>query len=126
MLKGKASAYYYNYIALLNLDYESIIKRLGEYFYTSENYQMFLSEWRTIMLKDVIANNPDKTLTQCLDIVIDKLQLLHQAMTQQNGPSERALANQLISACQGVEACSAVLIRPASTFEAVASELRNA
>ncbi|KAK1912813.1 hypothetical protein P3342_004749 [Pyrenophora teres f. teres] len=77
MLKGKASAYYYNYIALLNLDYESIIKRLGEYFYTSENYQMFLSEWRTIMLKDVIANNPDKTLTQCLDIVIDKLQLLH-------------------------------------------------
>ncbi|KAK1912598.1 hypothetical protein P3342_004534 [Pyrenophora teres f. teres] len=59
-------------------------------------------------------------------MVIDKLQLLHQAMTQQNGPSERALANQLISACQGVEACSAVLIRPASTFEAVASELRNA
>ncbi|KAK1914262.1 hypothetical protein P3342_007508 [Pyrenophora teres f. teres] len=126
MLKGKASAYYYNYIAPLNLDYESIIKRLGEYFHTSENYQMFLSEWRTIMLKDVIANNPDKTLTQCLDMVIDKLQLLHQAMTQQNGPSERALANQLISACQGVEACSAVLIRPASTFEAVASELRNA
>ncbi|CAE7020384.1 hypothetical protein PTTW11_03056 [Pyrenophora teres f. teres] len=37
-----------------------------------------------------------------------------------------ALTNQLISACQGVKACSAVLIRPASTFEAVASELRNA
>ncbi|CAE7020344.1 hypothetical protein PTTW11_03048 [Pyrenophora teres f. teres] len=126
MLKGKASAYYYNYIAPLNLNYKSIIKRLGEYFHTSENYQMFLSKWRTIMLKDVIANNPDKTLTQCLDIVIDKLQLLHQAITQQNRPSERALTNQLISACQGVEACSAVLIRPASTFEAVASELRNA
>ncbi|KAF7578000.1 hypothetical protein PtrM4_022400 [Pyrenophora tritici-repentis] len=126
MLRGKASAYYYNYIAPLNLDYDSIIKKLGEYFHTSENYQMFLSEWRTIMLKDVIANNPDKTLTQCLDIVIDKLQLLHQAMTQQNGPSELALTSQLIAACQGVEACSAVLIRPASTFEAVASELRNA
>lgn len=36
------------------------------------------------------------------------------------------LAGQLVSACQGVAACSQVLVRPAATFEAVALELRSA
>ncbi|KAF1350556.1 hypothetical protein EJ07DRAFT_169093 [Lizonia empirigonia] len=126
MLTGKASAYYYQSIAPLDLRYEDIIAKLGAYFHTTENYQLFLNEWRTIMLKDVIASNPDKTIAQCLNLLIDKLHKLYQAMALQNGLSEPSLTGQLVSACQGVEACSAVLIRPASTFEAVASELRNA
>ncbi|KAF1360357.1 hypothetical protein EJ07DRAFT_165511 [Lizonia empirigonia] len=126
MLTGKASAYYYQSIASLDLRYEDIIAKLGAYFHTTENYQLFLNEWRTIMLKDVIASNPDKTIAQCLNLLIDKLHKLYQAMAQQNGLSEPSLTGQLVSACQGVEACSAVLIRPASTFEAVASELCNA
>ena len=128
MLSGKASQYYYNSIAPLgnSVTFDGVIQRLGDYFHTSENYQMFLNEWRTIMLKDVIAEHPEKTTAQCLDMVIEKLHMLYQAMSQHNGLNDQGLTNQLISACQGVEACSPVLIRPASTFEAVASELRNA
>ncbi|KAI1669266.1 hypothetical protein L13192_06725 [Pyrenophora tritici-repentis] len=38
---------------------------------------LFLNEWRTIMLKDVIASNPDKTIAQCLNLLIDKLHKLY-------------------------------------------------
>src|SRR5437762_1244528 len=34
------------------------------------------------------------------------------------------LAEQLINACQGVEACTPVLMKPAASFESVASDLR--
>ena len=126
MLTGRASDYYYQVIAELNLDFNGIIEKLRTYFHTPENYQMFLSEWRTLTLPNVIAQNPDKSTAQCLDIVIDKLQKLYQAMSQQNGLSERSLTSQLIGACEGVEACAMVLVRPAESFEAVASDLRSA
>jgi hypothetical protein len=57
-----------------------------------------------------MASNPDKTIAQCLDLLINKLHKLYQAMAQQNGLSESSLTGQLVLACQGVEACSAVLI----------------
>lgn len=64
MLAGKASDYYYNSIAPLGdaITFEGVIGMLGDYFHTSKNFQLFLNEWRTIMLKDVIATNSKKTL----------------------------------------------------------------
>jgi hypothetical protein len=50
-----------------------MIERMRSYFYTPENQQLFLNEWRLIMLKDVVAVNPDKDLAQCLEIVIERL-----------------------------------------------------
>jgi lysyl-tRNA synthetase class I len=110
MLTGKALDYYYQSVAPLNLQYEEILAQLNAYFHTSENYQLFLNEWRTVMLKDVIASNHDKDLSQCLELLIDKLHRIYQAMAQHNGLSESSLTGQLVSACQGVEACSTVLI----------------
>ena len=79
------------------------------------------------MLRDIITANPDKTLAQCLEITIERLQRTYLGLSQNYGaPSEINLAGQLVSACQGVPACSQVLVRPAATFEAVASELRSA
>ncbi|KAF1357346.1 hypothetical protein EJ07DRAFT_128601, partial [Lizonia empirigonia] len=126
MLSGKASAYYYTSIASQNLSFEGIVAKLSAYFHTTENHQMFLNEWRTIMLKKVIADNPDKTLPQCLEEVIEKLHKVYLAMAQHNGQNETSLANQLLSACQGVKACTPVLMKPATSFAAVAADLRTA
>jgi hypothetical protein len=78
------------------------------------------------MLKDVISANPKKDLTWCLELVITKLQKLYQALKYNYDSSEGTFAGQLISACQGVEACVTVLIQPAGTFEGIAFDLRNA
>jgi hypothetical protein len=79
------------------------------------------------MLRDIVTANPDKTLAQCLEITIERLQRTYLGLSQNYGAAnEINLAGQLVSACQGVPACSQVLVRPAATFEAVASELRSA
>jgi hypothetical protein len=62
------------------------------------------------MLKDVIASNYNKDLSQCLKLLINKLHRIYQAMAQHNGLSKSSLTRQLVSACQGVKACSTVLI----------------
>ena len=103
-----------------------MIDRIRAYFHTPENHQLFLNEWRTTMLTTIITSNPEKDLAQCLEIVIEKLQRTYQGLVQNFGASEGSLAGQLVSACQGVPACANVLIRPATTFEGVASELRSA
>ena len=73
MLRGKALTYYYQYISPHNYTFDSMTQKLREYFHTAENHQLFLNEWRTLMLKDIITANPDKDLAQCLEIVINKL-----------------------------------------------------
>lgn len=126
MLLGKAQSFYYQHLAQKSMPFPIMVERMRAYFHTPENHQLFLHEWRTTMLKDIVTSNLDKTMSQCLEIVIERLQRTYQGLVQNFGSGEGSLAGQLISACQGVEACSSVLIRPASTFEAVASDLRSA
>lgn len=126
MLSGRAQSYYYQYLAQSGMPFEAMVERMRLYFHTPENHQLFLNEWRSIMLKDIVAANPDKDLAQCLEIVIERLQRTYQGLVQNFGTSEGSLAGQLVSACQGVPACSSVLIQPASTFEGVAANLRSA
>ncbi|KAF1828306.1 hypothetical protein BDW02DRAFT_652134 [Decorospora gaudefroyi] len=70
MLRGKALTYYYQYISPHNYTFDGMTQKLREYFHTAENNQLFLNEWRTLMLKDIITANPDKDLAQCLEIAV--------------------------------------------------------
>jgi len=74
MLKGKVQSFYYQHLTQKNLPFDAIVDRMRIYFHTPENHQLFLNEWRTTMLKDVIATNPDKNLAECLEIIIERLQ----------------------------------------------------
>jgi hypothetical protein len=87
---------------------------------------MYLNEWRTTMLKNVITINSDKNLVQCLELLFTKLQKVHQGLLHNYGNIEGSLAGQFISVCQNVKACSQALQNPAPTFEGVASQFRTA
>jgi hypothetical protein len=39
-----------------------MVAKTRKYFYTPKNYQFYLNEWRSIMLKNVISANPKKNL----------------------------------------------------------------
>jgi hypothetical protein len=62
MLKGKAKKFYYQHITGQNLSFDKITAKTRAFFHTTKNHQMYLNEWRTTMLKNVIATNPDKNL----------------------------------------------------------------
>jgi hypothetical protein len=62
MLKSKAQDFYYQHLFRQQLIYEKMVIKTRAYFHTPENHQFYLSEWRTILLKNVIAINPDKDL----------------------------------------------------------------
>ncbi|KAI0997435.1 hypothetical protein K3495_g10751 [Podosphaera aphanis] len=124
MLKEKAQDFYYQHLARQNFSFEVMVNKTRAYFHTPENYQAYLMEWRSTMLKSVIEANPEKNMSECLELVIDKLQKVHQGLVH-NYNDNHSLSGQSISAFQGVEACSIVLVRPASTFEGVTSDLRS-
>jgi hypothetical protein len=62
MLKSKTQDFYYQYLSRQQLTYEEIVTKTRAYFHTPKNHQFYLSEWRTILLKNVIATNSDKNL----------------------------------------------------------------
>jgi hypothetical protein len=59
-------------------------------------------------------------------LLINKLQKVHQGLVYNYNSTEGNLAGKLVSVCQGVAACISVLIRPFTTFEGVAADLRSA
>jgi hypothetical protein len=76
-----------------------MVAQTRKYFHTFENYQLYLNEWPSIMLKNVISANSKKDLIWCLEFVITKLQKLHQALKYNYDSSKGTFAGQLISAC---------------------------
>jgi hypothetical protein len=40
-----------------------MVAKTRKYFHTLENYQLYLNEWRSIMLKNVISANSEKDFT---------------------------------------------------------------
>ena len=125
MLKDRAEQFYYDHLAERDLQFEEMVTRTKEFFHTVENRQLYLQEWRSTTLLRVIQGNPDKDLSQCLEVVVDKLQKVHKGLSS-NYHADYNLAEQLVNACQGVEACALVLMKPVTTFESVASDLRSA
>jgi hypothetical protein len=99
MCKGKAQDFYYQNLSSQNLTFEKMVQKTRKYFHTTENHQQYFKEWRTTMLRDVIAANPDKNLPQCLELLINKLQNVHQGLVYNYNSTEGNLAGQLVSAC---------------------------
>jgi len=125
MLKGKAHQFYYDHLTERGLNFDDMIKRTKAFFHTAENHQLYLQEWRSTTLHNVIAQNPNMTLSQTLELLIDKLQKIQRGLST-DYQGDYNLRDQLVSACQGVPACKMVLLKPSATFESVASDLRNA
>jgi len=57
MLKGRASTFYYDYLAGKGYDFNRIIYKTRCHFKTEENKQQYILEWReTIFLRIIVTN----------------------------------------------------------------------
>ena len=95
------------------------------FFHLPENQQLYLEQWQSTTLQSIIAENPDKSLSQNLELLIDKLQKIHTGLAI-GDEGKFNLCNILLSACQGIPVCRIVLLKPTSTFKSIATELWNA
>lgn len=107
-----------------------MINRTRAFFHSTEDRQIYLQEWRSTTFARTIKENPDKDLSQCFDILVNKLQKIFKGLAGKTPAgmyrTDEDLAEQMLNACQGVEACKLVAMKPASTFESVVAELRDA
>ncbi|CAD6498650.1 BgTH12-04311 [Blumeria graminis f. sp. triticale] len=87
--------------------------------------QNYLTEWQVLTLQKVIKDNPDKNTLQCLDVVIEKLQKIYEALRCNYSHKSHSLAGKLYAVCQGESACAQALIRPHDRFEDACAELRS-
>ncbi len=72
----------------------------------------------------MIAEHPDKTRPECLDLSIDELRRTQKGRSQEY-QHEHILKEQVINACQGVKECSLALFNSSDTFEGVCHQLKS-
>ncbi|KAJ6050709.1 uncharacterized protein N7446_010818 [Penicillium canescens] len=125
MLKGRAEKFYFTRIKGKARDFPTMVEMMRAHFDTEENRQRSITEWRETTLPRIIAQNPEKSRSDCLEMLFDTLEKIQPGLPPEYR-SETTLREQTINACRGVEECKFSLYRPASTLEGVQAELRSA
>jgi hypothetical protein len=106
--------------------FEKTCQLMRDFFEGEEYYRKNLIEWNAITFQGIIDNkeNQDKTLSQCLQILIDKLCKQQYAINPQLRTNE-VMNNKLVIACQGVPACRYAISSPAQDFPSMISKLQS-
>ena len=123
MLKGLAQAHYYN-CSLSTKQFDAACTHMRNFFEGPEYYRKNLTEWNAISLQGVINDNPEKSVYQCLQLLIDKLcKQQHAIDIELRTP--RILTNKLVTACQGVPACRIATSNPSEDLAALINKLQS-
>jgi len=125
MLQGSALSFYFDRISNRRLKFEEMITLTKAHFETEERRQKYLTEWCNTTFQQIIRKHPDKSLSEQLEKLFDTLRTLQYGLVD-SYQSELMLRDQVINACRDVPECNLVLLRPATTYEGLCADLRNA
>ena len=103
ILKGLALTHYYN-SGLRTYAFKAACDHVRNFFKGLEYYQKNLIIWNSITLQGTINKNPGKSVSECLQLLIDKL-CKQQHTIDPVFRTPYILTNKLVTACQGVLAC---------------------
>lgn len=123
MLKGLAQAHYYN-CSLSAKSFDSACAHMRNFFEGPEYYRKNLTEWNAITLQHIITDNPEKSISQCLQLLIDKLCKQQHAIDAELR-TPRILTNKLVTACQGIPACRIAVSNPSEDLAALINKLQS-
>ncbi|KAK1917075.1 hypothetical protein P3342_001657 [Pyrenophora teres f. teres] len=116
ILEGRAQDYYLHFVDQRTDTFLTVYTKLKNHFDTDVNHSHYYADWTTTSFAKVHRENPDKTLHEVLDIMLDKLQLCQRALGQQY-MGEYALRTTVITACRGVKEFAMALYRPSLECE---------
>ncbi|RKF62687.1 putative glycosyl, partial [Erysiphe neolycopersici] len=107
-----------------NLDFETTIQKIRSQYETEQQQQKDLTEWSTVTLADVIANNTDKSIEECLNLMTERLRKI-QSRLDSIYQTPKALRDRLINACRSIPECSFACYNPAPTLESFCAQLQS-
>ncbi|EAQ91626.1 hypothetical protein CHGG_03561 [Chaetomium globosum CBS 148.51] len=125
MLKDRALRYYYDWLCSGPRDFDTMVAKIRGYFENEEQRHRYLAAWRDARLINMQAEHPDKSKSECLELLINRLALIQRAVPA-IGQTEDTLRMQLLNACRGVAEARMALFNPAPTFEGVRNQLQAA
>ena len=104
MLRGNAFTYYYNYLVKKKLPFDEVVKDM-ERRYEGESFRRNqLAKWESTSFKDTLAKHPDKSTSECFDILVTELQGI-QTKLSENMQHDEFLITKLSNACRPVKEC---------------------
>ena len=123
MLKGLAQAHYYN-CSLSSKSFDDACAHMRNFFEGPEYYRKNLTEWNAITLQGFINENPEKSVGQCFQLLIDKLCKQQKAIDIELR-TPRILTNKVVTACQGVPACRIAISNPSENLATLINQIQS-
>ncbi|KAI2783307.1 hypothetical protein F4815DRAFT_458592 [Daldinia loculata] len=126
MLKERARQYYYNHLINRNgykYTFPEIVDKIGSFFHTIENRQMFINKWHQTNINTVMRKNPNKDIATYMEILIAQVQRIQKGLFT-SLPLKENLAIGMIHAIQGHPTFLNVTHDAPDSFETVYSKLR--
>ncbi|KAM3447865.1 hypothetical protein MY3296_008320 [Beauveria thailandica] len=112
ILAGAAAEYYAVQLSSLSLDYSSLVLKLEQHFEPPMVMDTYRAEWRSLSLRKTITSNPRNLLTECVDILVERIQKLYHGLNREKRNSDTEKRDVLYSATVSVKACLSALPEP--------------
>jgi hypothetical protein len=125
MLKDLALDYYYSNMSIdISIIFEEICFSMRNYFEDVEYRRDILFKWNNLILKSMMTSNEDKSVEECLQLLIKQLRHLQHDLNSKLR-SEKFIHNELINACQNVFACQYVCFKLSDSLADLINDLRS-
>lgn len=83
-----------------------------------------INRWDSLTLRSVIEKNVEKSMLDCLDLLIDELRDLQHGLDAEL-QTDRFMHNKLVLACRSIEACKYACYKPAHSTAGLINDLRS-
>lgn len=124
ILSGRAEDFYIYHIGP-DKRWDEVYNLMDTHFNTTMNHSQYWADWTTLSFVRVRKENPDKTLPEVLETLLDKLQLVQRALGE-GYQGEIALRTTVVRACRAVPELEPAMINQKPTCEALFADLRAA
>ncbi|KAI6249091.1 hypothetical protein HI914_02415, partial [Erysiphe necator] len=82
-----------------------------------------ISKWKSITLLKTIEENPNKTVSECFELLVTEFRRT-QLLLPQRFQGDLSLRDAIIDAVREIRKCSLACYKPAPTFEALCADIR--
>ncbi|RKF65906.1 hypothetical protein OnM2_001033, partial [Erysiphe neolycopersici] len=127
MLKSRALVFYYRtLLPKINTEtpFQQIINNIRNNFEGESYKRLIQQQWRKVNIASIIEINPEKSLNEHLETMIETLQDLQLGLDSKYRDDDY-LRDKLIQACEGNPAFQNACYRPAPTLEEFINDLRS-
>lgn len=124
MLKGEALRVYLDNIDDWNRRRISAASEIKNNFENETHLRHIQGQWEITTLPYIIERNPDKSISECLEILLTRLRFLYNKLRPESR-NEVIYHSKLLSATRTVQACHQATGKPSHTVAGVIQDLRE-